>query len=232
MIGIRPPPSIRPGRDILEAVRVSVNPIVINCPATDDVNGGTLDGVSKDGIQLKVRVRVTVRTNLLQLIGGATEETIVARVGQGIITAIGACETYMEALGDPLVITRQVIKKGLDSQTAFAIVSIDISDIDVGENIGAKLQVDQAEADIRHAIALAEKDCAVAVALKQEMIALKCKHHGELVLAEARIPSAIAAAFRSGAINRPAASPPASAETVSVVFDFPHLPTVNSWLET
>lgn len=220
------------GRDVLDAVRVSVNPKVINCPQAGDIHGATLDGIAKDGIQLKVRVRVTVRTNLLQLIGGATEETIVARVGQGIITSIGSCETYMDALSDPMVITRQVIKKGLDSQTAFAIVSIDIFDINVGENIGAKLQVDQAEADIRHAIALAEKRRATAVALRQEMVALKCKHRAALVRAEARIPAAISAAFRRGAMNPPERPPNVSGKAVPIVFDFPHLPAVNDWMET
>ncbi len=133
------------GRDIMEAVQVSVNPKVINCPDPKDGHGDMLYGIAKDGIQLRVRVRVTVRTNLSQLVGGATESTVIARVGQSIISAIGSCESYRDALGDPTVISRQVVAKGLDSQTAFAIVSIDIADIDVGVNIGAKLQTDQAE---------------------------------------------------------------------------------------
>ncbi|MEO2035233.1 MAG: flotillin-like FloA family protein [Planctomycetaceae bacterium] len=157
------------GRDILEAVQLSVNPLVILCPDPKTGGSDTLDGVSRDGIQLKVRVRVTVRTNLTQLVGGATEATVIARVGQGIVSAIGSCNNYREALADPMVITRKVLAKGLDSQTAFAIVSIDIADIDVGTNIGARLQIAQAEADIRIALAHAEKRHAVAVAREQEM---------------------------------------------------------------
>lgn len=186
------------GRDILEAVRLSVNPKVIMCPNPESGHGDTLDGVAKDGIQLKVRVRVTVRTNLSQLVGGATETTIIARVGQGIIAAIGSCESYRDALADPLLITRQVLSQGLDSQTAFAIVSIDIADIDIGKNIGAKLQSDQAEADIRIARAHAEKRRAMAVAREQEMIALTRENEAAVVLAEAEIPAAIAVAFRDG----------------------------------
>ncbi len=189
------------GRDILEAVQVSVNPKVISCPDPESGRGNTLDGVAKDGIQLKVRVRVTVRTNLLQLVGGATESTVIARVGQGIVSAIGSCESYRDALADPLLITRQVIEKGLDSQTAFDIVSIDIADIDVGENIGAKLQADQAEADIRIARAHAEQRRAMAVAREQQMIALIQEHRAAVVLAESLIPSAIAEAFRNGQLR-------------------------------
>ena len=189
------------GRDILEAVRVSVNPKVIDCPNPKDGGGDTLYAVAKDGIQLKVRVRVTVRTNLSQLVGGATEATVVARVGQSIISAIGSCNSYRDALGDPMVITRQVIAKGLDSQTAFAIVSIDIADIDVGTNIGAKLQIDQAEADVRVARAAAEKRRAMAIARQQEMRAEVAKSRALLVLAEAEIPAAIAMAFRRGQLH-------------------------------
>jgi len=123
------------GRDVLEAVQLSVNPKVIMCPNPESGHGDTLDGVARDGIQLKVRVRVTVRTNLSQLVGGATETTVIARVGQGIVSAIGTCDSYKDALSDPMVITRQVLAQGLDSQTAFAIVSIDIADIDVGNII-------------------------------------------------------------------------------------------------
>ncbi len=166
--------------------------------ASDGYRRHTLDGVAKDGIQLKVRVRVTVRTNLAQLIGGATEQTVIARVGQGIVSAIGSCENYRIALADPQIITRQVIEKGLDSQTAFEIVSIDIGDIDVGANIGAQLQSDQANADIRIARADAEKRRAMAVAREQEMVALTRENQAKVVLAEARIPEAMAAAFRVG----------------------------------
>lgn len=189
------------GRDILEAVEVSVNPKVIDCPDPEAGRGDTLDGVAKDGIQLKVRARVTVRTNVSQLVGGATESTVIARVGQGIVAAIGSCTSYRSALADPLVITRQVIEKGLDSQTAFAIVSIDIADIEVGANIGAKLQIDQANADIRIALAEAEKRRAMAVALHQEMIALTKQNEAAVVLAEAEIPAAIAVAFRAGQLR-------------------------------
>ncbi len=189
------------GRDILEAVQVSVNPKVISCPNPESGHGKTLDGIARDGIQLQVRVQVTVRTNLLQLVGGATESTVIARVGQGIVSAIGSCDSYRDALADPLLITRQVIEKGLDSQTAFDIVSIDIADIDVGENIGAKLQADQAEADIRIARAHAEQRRAMAVSREQQMIALTQEHRAAVVLAEALIPSAIAEAFRAGQLR-------------------------------
>lgn len=186
------------GRDIMEAVKVSVSPKVINCPDPAAGQGDTLYGVAKDGIQLKVRVRVTVRTNLSQLVGGATEATVVARVGQSVISAIGSCDSYRDALGDPMVITRQVIAKGLDSQTAFAIVSIDIADIDVGTNIGAKLQIDQADAEIRMARADAEKRRAMAVARQQEMKAKLVGEYARLLLAQAQVPAALAAAFRNG----------------------------------
>lgn len=189
------------GRDILEAVRVSVNPKVIYCPDPETGHGETLDGVAQDGIQLKVRVRVTVRTNLDQLIGGATEATVIARVGEAIVSAIGSCDSYQVALADPLLITRQVIQRGLDSQTAFAIVSIDIADIDVGTNIGAQLQIDQANADIRIARAEAEKRMAMARAREQEMVALTCENQATVVLAEAQIPAAISGAFRNGNIE-------------------------------
>ena len=187
------------GRDILEAVQLSVNPMVILCPDPTRGRGDTLDGVARDGIQLKVRV--TVRTNLTQLVGGATEATVIARVGQGIVSAIGSCDSYRDALADPMVITRQVLAKGLDSQTAFEIVSIDIADIDVGENVGAKLQSDQADADVRIAVAHAEERRAMAVAREQEMVALTREYQAEIVLAEAEIPSAMAAAFRNGQLR-------------------------------
>jgi len=185
------------GRDVLDAIQVSVNPRVIDCP--DPQKGRkTLDGVAKDGIQLKVRARVTVRTNLAQLIGGATEETVIARIGEGIVSALGACESYKEAMANPMLIARRVLEKGLDSQTAFAIVSIDIADVDVGENIGARLQADQAEADMRVAQAGAEERRAKAVALEQEMKALTQENRAKVVLAEAEIPQAQADAFRNG----------------------------------
>ncbi len=189
------------GRDILEAVQVSVNPKVINCPDPASGRGDTLDGVAKDGIQLKVHALVTVRTNISQLVGGATESTVIARVGQGIVSAIGSCDSYRDALSDPLVITRQVLARGLDSQTAFAIVSIDIADIDVGENIGAQLRIVQAEADIRVARAHAEQRRAMAIASEQEMIALTREHEATVVLAEAEVPPAIALAYRAGQLR-------------------------------
>ncbi len=186
------------GRDILEAVQVSVNPKVIHCPVEGAGGRQTLDGVAKDGIQLKVRALVTVRTNLSQLIGGATEQTVIARVGQGIVSAIGACETYQQALTDPALIVRQVLEKGLDSQTSFSIVSINIADIDVGANIGAQLRLDQANADIRISRAAAEKRRAMAVARQQEMVSLTREHQAQLALAETHLPPAIAASFRLG----------------------------------
>lgn len=189
------------GRDVLEAVQASVIPKVIHCPPLDASGTDTLYGVARDGIQLKVRVLVTVRTNLAQLIGGATELTVIARVGQGIVAAIGACESYQQALTDPALISRQVTTKGLDSQTCFEIVSIDIADIDVGANIGARLRIDQASADIRIACAAAEVRRAMAVAEQQEMVALKRDRQAQLLLAEAEIQYAIAAAFRRGQLR-------------------------------
>ncbi len=191
------------GRDILEAVQLSVNPKVIFCPDPAVGHGDTLSGVAKDGIQLKVRVRVTVRTDIAQLIGGATESTVIARVGQAVVSAIGSCDHYQQALEDPLIITRQVMERGLDSQTAFAIVSVDIADIDVGLNVGAKLQIDQANADIRIARAVAEQRRAMAVARAQEMVALTRKNEAALVLAEAQIPAAISHAYCNGILRRP-----------------------------
>lgn len=189
------------GRDILEAVQVSVNPKVIYCPDPADGRGTMLSGVAKDGIQLNVRVWVTVRTNLAQLIGGAAEQTVIARVGQAIVTAIGSCESYRDALADPLLITRQALEKGLDSQTSFSVVSIDIADIDVGTNIGAVLRVNQANADIRIEQANAEKRRAMAIAKEQEMKALTQQYRADVVLQEAKIPSAIAAAYRLGQLR-------------------------------
>lgn len=189
------------GRDVLEAVQVSVNPIVIACP-DPDAGRPTLDAVARDGVQLQVRVLVTVRTNLAQLIGGATERTIVARVGEGIVSAIGSCQTYTEALRNPLLIAQQVLRAGLDAQTAFELVSVDIADITVGANIGARLQMDQAEADVRVARALAEQRRAMAVARHQEMVALTVENQATLVQSEAAIPPAIADAFRAGNTRR------------------------------
>ena len=185
------------GRDVLEAVRTSVNPKVIDCP--DSSKGKhTIYGVAKDGIQLCVNARVTVRSNIERLVGGATEETIIARVGEGIVTTIGSSESYKAVLEHPDLISRTVLEKGLDAGTAFEILSIDIADIDVGENVGAKLQADQAEADKRRFQAEAEKRRAAAQAQEQEMIALVQENRAKVVLAEAEIPRAIAEAFKNG----------------------------------
>lgn len=188
------------GRDILDAVKTSVYPKVINCPDPRK-NAGTLDAVAADGIQLKARARVTVRTNIQQLIGGATEETVIARVGQGIVQAIGSTETYAEVLENPDRISQTVLNQGLEAQTAFEIVSIDIADIDVGENIGARLQADQAEADMRVAQARAEQRRASFAAQEQEMVAKTQQNRAQVVLAEAEVPQAIANAFRSGKLG-------------------------------
>jgi uncharacterized protein YqfA (UPF0365 family) len=186
------------GRNIVEAVQTSVDPKVIDCPDTKRHGRATLDGVAKDGIQLKARARVTVRTNLSQLVGGATEDTIIARVGEGIVSAIGSSANHKEVLANPTLIAKAVMAKGLDSQTAYEIVSIDIADIDVGDNIGARLQADQAEADMRVARARAEQRRAEAVAREQEMQALTQENRAKVVLAEAEVPQAMAEAFRSG----------------------------------
>jgi uncharacterized protein YqfA (UPF0365 family) len=185
------------GRDVLDAVQTSVNPKVIDVP---NPNSGlqTIDGQSKDGIVLKVRARVTVRTNIQQLIGGATEETIIARVGQGIVTAIGSAANYKEVLERPNTISKTVLDEGLDSGTAFAILSIDIAEITVGENIGAKLQADQAESNKRFFQAEAEKRRALAVAQEQENKALAQLNRAKVIEAEAQIPLAMAEAFRAG----------------------------------
>lgn len=186
------------GRDVLDAVRTSVLPKVIDCP--DPGSGGktTLSAVAKNGVELRIRARVTVRTNLNQLIGGATEETIIARVGQGIITSIGSAEHHMDVLEMPDSISKSVLKRGLDANTAFEIVSIDIADIDVGENIGARLQADQAEADTRMARAAAEARRADAIALSQEMKARVTSMRATYVLAEAELPVAMALSLRAG----------------------------------
>jgi len=185
------------GRDVLQAVGMYVKPAVIDCP--DPSKGRpTVDAVAKDGIGVKAKARVTVRANLEKLVGGAWMETIVARVGEGIVTTIGSAETYKVVLENPDLISRRVLEKALDAGTAFEIVSIDIADVDVGENIGAKLQADQAEADKRVAQALAERRRAMAVAREQEMQALVAENRAKVVLAEAEIPKAIAQAFREG----------------------------------
>jgi uncharacterized protein YqfA (UPF0365 family) len=188
------------GRNILEAVQTSVYPRVIDCPPQSGKRL-TLDAVAKNGIQLKVKARVTVRANLDQLIGGATEETIVARVGEGIVSAIGSADTLAEVLANPDRISRAVLARKLDSQTAFEIVSIDIADIDVGDNIGARLQADQAEADTRVARAQAEGRRAMAVSQEQEFVATIEQNRAKLTEAEAAVPLAMADAFRTGKLG-------------------------------
>lgn len=188
------------GRDVLESVQTSVYPKVIECPPRGAAKP-SLDSVAKDGIQLKVKARVTVRANLQQLIGGATEETIIARVGEGIVSAIGSAESHKMVLENPNVISATVLKRRLDSQTAFEIVSIDIADIDVGANVGARLQADQAEADTRVARAAAEGKRAKAAAKEQEMIAKIEESRAKLVEAEAAVPQAMADALRSGKLH-------------------------------
>lgn len=185
------------GRDIIDAINTSVNPKVIDCPSRES-GKTTIDAVAKDGIQLKAKARVTVRTNIRQLIGGATEETIVARVGEAIVSAIGSAQTHMVVLEDPDRITKAVLAKGLDSGTAFEILSIDIADVDVGLNIGAKLQADQAEADKRRYQAEAEKRRAMAIALAAENRAKVEENRALVVLAESEVPKAMAEAFRKG----------------------------------
>nr|WP_068466344.1 flotillin-like protein FloA [Candidatus Protochlamydia phocaeensis] len=185
------------GRDIKDAVQTSVNPRVIDCPS----HGGYITGVAKDGIQLNCRARVTVRTNIAQLVGGATEETIVARVGEGIVSAIGGSDTHKQVLESPQRISKLVLEKGLDSSTAFLILSIDIVEINLGENIGARLRTDQAESDIRIAKAEAEKRRTMAVAMEQENLAKVRDMEAKLVEAQAAVPLAMAEAFRSGKLG-------------------------------
>ncbi len=189
------------GRDVLDAVQTSVYPKVIDCPDPRRSGKTTLSAITKNGIELQVRGRVTVRTNLEQLIGGATEDTIIARVGEAIISSIGSAESHFNVLENPDMITRVVLSRGLDAQTAFEIVSIDIADIDVGENIGARLQTDQAEADVRVARAKAERRRAEAIAVEQQMKARVTENRSRLVLAEAEVPKAMAEAFRAGRVN-------------------------------
>src|SRR5262245_6122094 len=185
------------GRDVYDAVRTSVNPKVIDCP---DPKKGTdrISAVAKNGIELRVKARVTVRTNISRLIGGATEETIIARVGEGIVSAIGSSETHKDVLENPDKISKAVLHKGLDAGTAFEIVSIDIADVDVGANIGARLQADQAEANMRLAKANAEERRAMAVAQEQENRAEGMRNRPLVVLAEAEVPKAMADALRKG----------------------------------
>jgi uncharacterized protein YqfA (UPF0365 family) len=193
------------GRDVLEAVQMSVNPKVIETPI--------VAAVAKDGIELKVKARVTVRANIERLVGGAGEATIIARVGEGIVTTIGSSESHKEVLENPDKISRTVLEKGLDAGTAFEILSIDIADVDVGANIGARLQIDQAEADRRIAQARAEQRRAMAVAREQEMKAYTQEMRAKVVEAEAEIPKAIAQAFREGKLG---------------VFDYYHLRNIQA----
>ncbi len=189
------------GRDVLDAVRTSVDPKVIDCPDPDKSPKTTLSAVAKNGVELRVRARVTVRTNIRQLIGGATEETIIARVGEGIITAIGSAEDHLAVMENPDRISKAVLDRGLDAHTAFEIVSIDIADIDIGENIGARLQADQAEADTRRHQAFAEQRRADAIATEQENKAAVANNRAAVVLAEAEVPLAMAEAFRKGSFG-------------------------------
>ena len=181
------------GRDVLDAVRTSVKPKVIDCPAE-----GKVAAMAKNGIQVLAKARVTVRTNIKRLVGGATEETIIARVGEGIVSTIGSADSHKDVLENPDRISKGVLAKGLDAGTAFEILSIDIADVDIGDNIGARLQADQAEADKRVAQAAAESRRAMAVAAEQENIADIAANRAKLVLAEAEVPQAMADAFRSG----------------------------------
>lgn len=185
------------GRDLLEAVRTSVTPKVIDCP--DPAKGKTeVAAVAKDGIQVLAKARVTVRTNLARLVGGAGEETIIARVGEGIVSTIGSKESHKLVLENPDEISKTVLARGLDAGTAYEIVSIDIADVDIGHNIGARLQADQAEADKRVAQALAEKRRAMAVAAEQEFKAAVQENRAKVVEAEAQVPLAMADALKSG----------------------------------
>ena len=185
------------GRDVLDAVRTSVHPKVIACPS-QEAGKPTVDAVAMNGIQLRCKARVTVRTNIERLVGGATEETVIARVGEGIVSGIGQAESHKEVLANPRKISQEVLDAGLDAGTAYEIVSIDIADIDVGENIGAVLMANQAEAEKRRAQAEAEAQRARAVARGQEMEALGKENQAKVILAEAEIPRAIAGAFNSG----------------------------------
>ena len=181
------------GRDVLNAVKVSVNPKVIETPV--------ISAIAKNGIELRVKARVTVRANIARLIGGAGEETIIARVGEGIVTTVGSSENHKEVLENPDLISKTVLKKGLDAGTSYEILSIDIADVDVGRNIGAQLQMDQAEADKRIAQANAEERRAMAIATEQEMKAHTQEMRAKVVEAEAEVPKAMAEAFRNGRLG-------------------------------
>ncbi len=185
------------GRDIEEAVATSVNPRVIDTPV-QKTGTETVAAVAMDGIQLKAKARVTIRANIERLVGGATDETIIARVGEGIVTSIGSSETYKKVLENPDLISQKVLARGLDAGTAFEILSIDIADVDVGDNIGAKLQAKQAQTDLQIARAKAEERAAMARALEQEMKARVEEMHAKVVEAEAEVPRAMAQAFREG----------------------------------
>jgi uncharacterized protein YqfA (UPF0365 family) len=188
------------GKSVVEAVRTSVDPKVIDCPNPES-GRTTIDGVAKDGIQVKVKARVTVRTHLDRFVGGAKEETIIARVGEGIVTTIGIADSYKHVLESPDSISKTVLARGLDVGTAFEILSIDIADVDVGENIGARLQVAQAEANKNMAQAQAEIRRAAAVALEQEMKARVQEMQAKVVESQAQVPLAMAEAFRSGRLG-------------------------------
>jgi Uncharacterized protein conserved in bacteria len=185
-------------KTVLEAVRTSINPKVIDCPNPASSGRSTIDAVARDGIGVKVKARVTVRSNLDRFVGGATEETIIARVGEGIVTSIGSAVSYKEVLENPDRISKTVLQKGLDSGTAFEILSVDIADVDIGENVGANLQAQQAEADKVVAQAKAEMRRAAAVATEQEMKARVQEMRAKVTEAEAQVPLAMAEAFRSG----------------------------------
>src|SRR5262245_36410583 len=188
------------GKTVLEAVRTSINPKVIDVP-NPAMGRVTIDGVAKDGIGAKVKARVTVRTHLERFVGGATEETIIARVGEGIVTAIGSADSYKDVLENPDTISKRVLEKGLDAGTAFEILSIDIADVDVGDNVGARLQAEQAEANKQIAQAAAETRRALAVANEQEMKAKTQEMRAKVVEAEAQVPLAMAEAFRAGRLG-------------------------------
>ena len=188
------------GRDIEEAVRTSVDPRVIDTPV-QKTGGETVAAVAMDGIQLKAKARVTIRANIERLVGGATDETIIARVGEGIVTSIGSAETYKKVLENPDTISKKVLEKGLDSGTAFEILSIDIADVDVGENVGARLQEKQAQTDLQIARARAEERAAMARAQEQEMKARVQEMRAKVVEAEAEVPKAMAYAFREGKLG-------------------------------
>ena len=181
------------GRDVLQAVQMSVNPKVIETPV--------VAAIAKDGIELRAKARVTVRANIERLVGGAGEETIVARVGEGIVTTVGSAETHKAVLENPDLISRTVLNKGLDAGTAYEILSIDIADVDVGRNVGAQLQMDQAEADRRIAQAKAEERRAMAVAREQEMKAAAQEQRAKVIAAEAEVPKAMASALREGKLG-------------------------------